>query len=54
MTSAQSGLEVSAPRTYREKLFNLLAGQLLLFEQLGVLRDHHLLQCFGIERIEIR
>ena len=35
-------------------LFHLLAGQLLLFEQLVLLRDHHLLQCFGIERIEIR
>jgi len=27
MTPAQPGLEVSAPRTYREKLFNLLAGR---------------------------
>jgi DinB superfamily len=27
MTSAQAGLEVSAPSTYREKLFNLLAGR---------------------------
>src|ERR1700683_817715 len=27
MTPAQTGLEVSAPCTYREKLFNLLAGQ---------------------------
>ena len=27
MTTAQPGLEVSAPRTYREKLFNLLAGR---------------------------
>ena len=34
--------------------FYLLAGQLLLFEQLVVLGDHHLLQCFGIERIEVR
>ena len=33
---------------------DLLAGQLLLFKQLVVLREHHLLQCFGIERIEIR
>ena len=35
-------------------LFNLVASQLLLFEQPVVLGDHHLLQCFGIERIEIR
>ena len=35
-------------------LLDLLAGQLLLFQQLAVLRDHHRLQCFGIERIEIR
>ena len=35
-------------------LFHLLAGRLLLFEQLVVLRDHHLLQCFDIERIEVR
>ena len=27
MTTAQPGLEVSAPSTYREKLFNLLAGR---------------------------
>jgi hypothetical protein len=27
MTLAQPGLEVSAPWTYREKLFNLLAGR---------------------------
>jgi hypothetical protein len=27
MTTAQPGLEVSAPGTYREKLFNLLAGR---------------------------
>jgi hypothetical protein len=27
MTSPQPGLEVSAPSTYREKLFNLLAGR---------------------------
>jgi hypothetical protein len=27
MTPAQPGLEVSAPSTYREKLFNLLAGR---------------------------
>src|SRR5579872_3570134 len=27
MTSPQSGLSVSAPETYREKLFNLLAGR---------------------------
>jgi DinB family protein len=27
MTQSQSGLEVSAPSTYREKLFNLLAGR---------------------------
>jgi hypothetical protein len=27
MTSAQPGLEVSAPSTYREKLFNMLAGR---------------------------
>jgi hypothetical protein len=27
MTTAEPGLEVSAPRTYREKLFNLLAGR---------------------------
>jgi len=27
VTPAQPGLEVSAPRTYREKLFNLLAGR---------------------------
>ena len=27
MTPAQPGLEVSAPWTYREKLFNLLAGR---------------------------
>jgi hypothetical protein len=27
MTSVQKGLEVSAPGTYREKLFNLLGGQ---------------------------
>ena len=27
MTPAQPGLEVSAPRTYRESLFNLLAGR---------------------------
>ncbi len=27
MTTAQPGLEVSAPGTYRENLFNLLAGQ---------------------------
>src|SRR6202034_4312602 len=36
------------------RLFHLLARQLLLLEQLVVLRDHHLLQCFGIEHIEIR
>ena len=36
------------------EVFHLLAGQLLLFEQLVVLRDHHLLQCFAIERIEVR
>ena len=35
-------------------LFHLLASQLLLFEQLVALRDHHLLQCFDIKRIEIR
>jgi hypothetical protein len=28
MTPAQPGLEVSAPWTYREKLFNLLAGRI--------------------------
>lgn len=27
MTPAQPGLEVSAPGTYREKLFNLLASR---------------------------
>src|SRR5271156_1738672 len=32
----------------------LLAGQLLLFKQLVVLREHHLLQRFRIKRIEIR
>jgi hypothetical protein len=35
-------------------LFHLLASQLLLFEQLVVLSEHYLLQCFAIERIEIR